>query len=428
MKRNFRFLFIVVGLVSLSAISFAQRTPGIKLVEKDYTNNVTATDRFWFYLNSDGSIQNPLTGGGAYPGLEMDGNRAFQITKVVYVRGTDIQVSLKFQNESTVAAVGNLHINAARLIIDLPTNPPTQQLVNLGVPSASAISISPYPGTTTVNITLTNVPNYVAKGQLQINAVIYSNVGVQHAGEPGARSWGGPSWQDWETFYYTDATPVGLQSVPWTDLLDYSCLWAYGQTGEANVCHDLTFGLFWSKRWIYDPSGNYFWQDWMYGSNPHVIYNLFDALNSTSTVNMDCRDAAGFNTLCMASLGHSSTPIRLKVQIYPVFWTNPVCGMGNDASVDYNPISGAPTYVEHPFGFHQVTRISNGVYDAAVAQKFDLTGATYRNPPAHWVTAGYWQTQLGGSSLGLVAGALSPAFVPPPNYHNETITNINEIE
>lgn len=43
--------------------SLAPSVPGLKLVGKDYTDNIEATDRTWFYLNTDGSPQSPAVGG-----------------------------------------------------------------------------------------------------------------------------------------------------------------------------------------------------------------------------------------------------------------------------------------------------------------------------------------------------------------------------
>lgn len=87
-------------------------------------------------------------------------------------------------------------------------------------------------------------------------------------------------------------------------------------------------------------------------------------------------------------------------------FTNPLCAAGLDAT-------NVANYTAYQFNYHQVV-ISGSLYDAAAAQRYDLSGSTYLNPPWAWGKTGYWHTSDSPSPhLGLVDFLFNPAIDPP---------------
>lgn len=78
------------------------------------------------------------------------------------------------------------------------------------------------------------------------------------------------------------------------------------------------------------------------------------------------------------------------------FTTNLACPIGSDPTYDW-------TYTTFAWAFHQLTVGDGLVWDACAAQKEDLAGNGYRNPPSSWLLFGYWQTPAGQMTRGLVA-------------------------
>ncbi len=208
----------------------------------------------------------------------------------------------------------------------------------------------------------------------------------------------------------TLSTPQGNQAIPWTDLLEYSCNWARDDTSASDTSQDLTFGLYWDSRWNYTDGDVYYYladdnefdsdDDLYYADGSGDGYDLTSAITNFNGVNMDCKDASGFLSLSMASQGLSNNLYRLFApnELNLLFKTNPLCGMGSDATDDDN-------YGNYDWGHHQVTNLSSLIYDAAGAQKKDLSAQGYRNPPSAWPENDYWQKPWeNGYFLGLVFG------------------------
>jgi hypothetical protein len=268
--------------------------------------------------------------------------------------------------------------------------------------------------TANVTVAIDGVPNHVALGDLQVQVEMTALFGYP----PGENILVLPvqpdGWAPWERVYFVDRSPTGLQQVPWTDLLDFSCDWAFGVTGKSLVRRNITLGLFWAGNWVYDPAGLYFWMEPSYQTAYLTKYDLTKAVGITSDVNMDCRDAAGFCGLSIMSLGYDATFLRVFNQdVQEGLRTNLLCGIGNDASVDVHPITGVPTYTQYNFNFHQIAYAS-GVFDAAAAHKVDLSGSIYRNTPYGWPLSGYWQTPHQYGYYGLVFGVPSNETAPAP--------------
>lgn len=91
----------------LGAVVCAHALLFVFVTQVDYQGNYAATDSDWFYRNLDGSYQNPPVGGGVYPTIEYDSPQSFQSPgRVVYHRGTPIQVRFRFYNHRSVTVSG----------------------------------------------------------------------------------------------------------------------------------------------------------------------------------------------------------------------------------------------------------------------------------------------------------------------------------
>ncbi|MBI5708595.1 MAG: hypothetical protein HZC36_16540 [Armatimonadetes bacterium] len=290
----------------------------------------------------------------------------------------------------------------AKLTVPAGYNRPASSIAFLTPPQSRTVSFPPL-SNTYLTITIDGVPDSVAYGNLEYLMHIYATAGAPPGLDVLQDPYGGGGYQT-VRLYLVDEAPLGKQQVPWTDLLEYACDWACFQAYEWPVKVQCTKGMFWASPWDYSGSGVWFWSEAydnpLDPSDPTVTYYLSDAVSSISP-NMDCKDCSGFLTLAFAALGHNAIPVRLKAQSWSSFWTNPVAGMGSSAMND-----SAYGFVN--WTHHQIAANSVLMYDSAAAQRLDLNGDSYYNPPASWVLGGYWQTGVPPSILGLVYGPSPP--------------------
>lgn len=101
------------------------------------------------------------------------------------------------------------------------------------------------PGSTTVTISLSTLPSFVALGIIKGTVKATTTQNVNHSNGTlfllsgtQVMDQGFPE----DRVYVTDQAPTELQNIPWVDLLEYSCLWAYCQSGAAGCRRALTEG------------------------------------------------------------------------------------------------------------------------------------------------------------------------------------------
>lgn len=389
----------ILGLAALLLVSLAPSRPEpaplqiIGLNKRDYQSNVRSTDSAWFYKNTDGTAQNPLVGDGYYNDLEYQLGRSFQIDKVTYVKSSDIEVELEFINPGFVGHDITLYVNDARLAIPPGGGETEWAYISLSDDGPYEMSLAAFGGTDSALVTLSSLPAYVARGYLQVDLEAIENENT---------IWTTSGWVNWENVYVPNSTPTGLQTIPWTDLLAFSCTWARGADTATEVRELVTRGMFWSDIWNYDPAFATFWEDPV-ESEGEVIYRLSGAVSTFDV--MDCRDGSGFNVLACQSLGVALTAQRLFEDESNQFRTNLLCGMGSDATQSEN-------YEQFNFNYHQVGTSSSYVFDSVAAHLIDLSGNDFKEPPTGWVLGEYWQTENGsGGFWGLVYGWPSPPTV-----------------
>jgi hypothetical protein len=361
---------------------------------RDYTNNITATWR--------GLFPNPL------PAVES----TMSNPRVVYVRGQSPAITITLENSASVALPVQVTFSNFGLTLgSLPTH-------SLSVsPATTTLTVPAFQngvtGKATTNITLSTLPGFVCIGNLfgtvkatltqdvyNPNGSLFALAGTQvmNAGFPA------------DKVYCTNQTPTGHQALVWTDLLDFSCSWAFGSSGASNVADKLAQGLFSSGK--------------LYDSNVSPQYNVprFDqagydfelsgAIESFGVPGstFDCQDGNGFLFLAAQSQGlgvQTRSITSAGGQNHNPFWINPICPMGKNPYVETN-------YVEDGgFYFHYIIQMSGQVYDGVIAQRTDPAGNSYRRAPAGWNLSSYWQSASPVGSTGLAYAPVIPGFPRP---------------
>lgn len=261
------------------------------IIEWDYTGNYTATDRFWFYKNLDGSAQNPEVGDGVYPSLEYEAGRAFQVPGVVYSRGTSLAIALKFKNIHPNTITADLDFTDFRLVVPKGPNRPSVTYITLIPPVSQQFTVAGNGGTTTVNITVSGIPNYVTLGTLEWKGTCKAVSGVR----PGTNLWAQPiGWASWEKLYLTQGTPTSHQDQPWTDLLDISASFAHGENTVDGVAWKSTFGLFFSQIFAYNLGTQDIPSAWVDNNGK---FKLKELLARTTPADGNCVDVSFFSSL-----------------------------------------------------------------------------------------------------------------------------------
>jgi len=197
------------------------------------------------------------------------------------------------------------------------------------------------------------------------------------------------------------------------------------------AAQQITFGVFFQRPGFAYPEN----------AGTHWVVNgelrlkaIFDEWSQGRYVDGNCVDCSCFTMVALCSVGLDFATRQLTGDLayfnepFPQFKTNPVCPIGSDPTID-------PTYQPFYWGWHQVCiplgePFSTGarVWCPTAAQKEDLDGNGYRNPPAYhpdhvWPQKAYWQSehpQIPGAWLGLVElpeqAPAAPYLYGPPNY------------
>jgi len=216
--------------------------------------------------------------------------------------------------------------------------------------------------------------------------------------------------------------PKEPMNPAWVSLLRYSCRWGRGTSNLYDAAKAITFGVFFQRpgfayprdgaaHWIVGPP--------FYPTHTFMLKALLDRWNAGIWTDGNCVDVSCLTMLALCSVGLDFSTRQLTGTTFSPphpfagsFYTNPICLIGSDPTLDR-------TYSQSYWLFHQVCVLTGapdppsndaGIWDPTAAQKEDLNGNGYRNPPAdhpihRWPQKDYWQkphTQLPGRWLGLV--------------------------
>ncbi|MFA0730832.1 MAG: hypothetical protein LKKZDAJK_001434 [Candidatus Fervidibacter sp.] len=241
-----------------------------------------------------------------------------------------------------------------------------------------------------------------------------------------------------EIFTVLDA-PKPPMSPAWVSLLRYSCRWARGTSNLDDAAQAITFGVFFQRPGLAYPRDTA--SHWLNGTT-FMLKALLDEWNAGRWTDGNCADVSCLTMLALCSVGLDFSVRQLTGTLLPPppycgrncpppwedgpigfhFHTHDICSIGSDPTVDW-------TYKWWAWGWHQVCVLTGapdppsndaGIWDPTAAQKEDLNGNGYRNPPAHhpnhlWWQKDYWQkshTQVPGAWLGLVNEPIQGANDP----------------
>jgi hypothetical protein len=241
-------------------------------------------------------------------------------------------------------------------------------------------------------------------------------------------------WAQWQpavvipVFVVLD-DPKPPMDPAWVSLLRYSCRWGRGTSNLDDAAQAITFGVFFQRPGFAYPRDTA--SHWLNGST-FMLRALLDEWNAGRWTDGNCADVSCLTMLALCSVGLDFSVRQLTGTLLPPppycgrncpppwedgpigfhFHTNDICSIGSDPTVDW-------TYKWWAWAWHQVCVLTGapdppsndaGVWDPTAAQKEDLNGNGYRNPPAHhpkhlWPQKDYWQkphTQVPNAWLGLV--------------------------
>lgn len=390
----------VVALLCLllSGFSVAQggapvAWPDVSLDQRDYQGNIQATDRNWYYEQSQ-----------VHPAIEFPASPP--VVHVLYMQGENIVVKVRWKNTNSFALSGTLTWQAARLEAPGPTpGLPGPYYLDLVVPSGPlSVTLPANGGTFETTLTLTGTPAYVAVGGLQVKFDLPLTDG---------QSWGNNGtngvFAQFERVCLMRSVPLSLMSIPWADLAEYSCRWEYGQSSYEDVRRAMTVGMNrssyspWNMN-IYDPGTAHYWGG--NSANPvklsRYLIDIGDCwfgLPPPRVAYLDCR---GFTAILKFALSiHGVWTTSDRIQRAPVFLspssgftTWPLCPAGTPANdgVNYNSVS---------FNFHYALAADYMRYDAAVSYRFDPFGVNWFEPAYDWIVDLHWQSPAGGYFWGL---------------------------
>jgi len=125
---------------------------------------------------------------------------------------------------------------------------------------------------------------------------------------------------------------------PWTDVLDYACVWADGETEELGVVKKITTNAYWNFGKNYD------------GTRSHAEGTTFKLTELLQEDWADCRDMSATVHVFAKGIGCSSLNVRRI-----------------DGPFVYKPIKpiGMILWQVDTWNFHQVANYS-GIYDACL--------------------------------------------------------------
>ncbi len=156
----------LLAILAFAAFTAVSNAAFVGINERDWVANIVATDSSWFYKNLDGTYNED--GNGHYPTLELTNTRSFQISKVVYVRGTTATINLTLKNYSFFPQACHMQIEGVRLAVPPPYSGGSTSYINLAYSGDNTAVSLPGPfGTVYTSFTVT-LPNYVTFGDLQI--------------------------------------------------------------------------------------------------------------------------------------------------------------------------------------------------------------------------------------------------------------------
>jgi hypothetical protein len=280
---------------------------------------------------------------------------------------------------------------------------------------------------------LPDLPAHLDHAQLDVAYVIY------YWGAWGPTYYLTPIYSS-EVFIVLDA-PKAPMNPAWVSMLRESCRWASKKINLFDAARAVTFGVFYRKPGFYYPDDSD--SRWV-PDGSFRLKALLDKWTAMEWTRGNCVDVSFFTMIALCSLGmdfsarrlvtasllppspgcgresHPENPWHCSNSSSLHFHTNMVCPIGSDPTPGDDPSEPIPPYPDYTYkwyswAWHQVCVLSGvpdtgaGIWDPTAAQKIDLFGSSYRNPPADhpacwWIQEDYWQMpRMWAAPRGLVS-------------------------
>lgn len=149
------------------------------------------------------------------------------------------------------------------------------------------------------------------------------------------------------TFYTMLATPQTPMSTPWTDVLEYACVWASGQSTNSNVLYYLCNNLYNNSGLDYD--GNQSHYDYISYPFQKFKFNLTDFLSEWNKA--DCQDMSMFLSILSSSVGAYLNQTR-RIQ-------------GSFSTKSIDPVGTTYGWGTTSWNFHHIGWLNN-IYDPCI--------------------------------------------------------------
>lgn len=191
-----------------------------------------------------------------------------------------------------------------------------------------------------------------------------------------------------ERIYTTESTPTGVQEMPWTDLLEKTCGYAFGYSGSSNVAAALTRGRHADSSWNYDPNTSKY-VEFIQDNSGNIVAGVFDlksAVQDPPGQTVNCFSVAFFLAVAMKSQGIPATTAYFVEANHPLFLTAPLAPIGGG-----NP-QLLSSYQPYMFSSHGITVRSGLAYDATGASLIGLDGLYSKQPAQGQPLPQYWQS------------------------------------
>lgn len=413
------------------------RMPNVAIDRIDYQGNLRTTDSMTApAMHPEVEVVTPF-GGNWEPGVN-----PVSLSHVAYVKGVTPTIKLRINNCNGQVVTGSLTFTDARLVVPGPSTvdpgPYTLPLSVTVAPSSFTVAAN---STLEVTATVNGLPNHVAVGGLEVKydmPLVRDPGGANHTGNNGTNG----NWEAWQRICILDATPVDYlvddhnraTEAPWehgiwTDFLEYTCRWAYGASGPAEVRREMTKGIHYGKyapwnRLHYLPINGQYWGMSKFGDGQdffslNMLMNdlgspVDNNLGSSIWVLGNCSDFGGILQLSLSSHGVTAECVIVKtpgVWVEPSdpneppyldtgYWYWPLCKAGSDSTITspLGSIIGGSfgtkkgNYEAGGFDYHVIVESSGMRYDAAASYYFSSNGSTWLNPAYDWPEDDYWQS------------------------------------
>lgn len=368
--------------------------------QRDYSSNIQATDRAYRALSQN------------HPAVEYPASPS--VTHVAYVRGNDVVVAARWKNTRSNSLSGTLTWQAARLAV--PTTDGQTAYIDLTVDDTEhSVFLAANGGTWTKTLTLEDVPDYVAVGQIQIKYTMPLTDGefTLNQGTDG-------NYYGWERLALVDSTPTGLQTVPWIDLLEFACRWAYGANGASDLREKMVKGMHLSSRsqnhklnYNYTAQAAYYVAYQEQGvpltSRTIDLTQFLTDLNGSASITRQCLDFAAILLLALQGNGRNASFEIVERYYTGNFWTWPLCPAGSDRTVQ-------GSYSGYSFSFHAVVACDSLRLDSSSSYWYDPGGQVWKEPVWNWGIQAHWQQQVGNAFHGLAYGTSQSQNISLASY------------